>query len=111
MAYTLSMSDVIVGRSDLEERDAPSKTARGAFRPGLGYELVQPVLDLYSAAGGDAAALDRYRRARDALKLRLTNPNGSPIETSDLRVVRSGAAGGSGYVLEIQTDDAAFWNT
>ena len=44
MSYTLRMSNVIVGRSELEERDATRHTARGAFRPGLGYDLVQPLL-------------------------------------------------------------------
>src|SRR5688572_8546954 len=41
MSYTLTMAGVIVGRSELEMRDAAARIARGAFRPGLGYELAQ----------------------------------------------------------------------
>ena len=61
------MSGVIVGRSELETRDESRHRASGVFRPGLGYELVQPIFDLLQGAAGDADALARYRKARDAL--------------------------------------------
>ena len=70
MSFILRMSGVIVGRSELETRDAArSGVARGAFRPGLGYELAEPVFALFDSAGDDPEALARYRKAREALRL------------------------------------------
>ena len=80
MSFTLTMSGVIVGRSELETRDPARRVASGVFRPGLGYELAQPVFDLYAAAGQDADALARYRTARDALRLQLADS--SPVSVS-----------------------------
>lgn len=112
MSYTLSMSNVIVGRSELEVRDADRRTARGIFRPGLGYELAQPVFELYHQAGGDASALDRYRRARDALHLRLTDASGGVIAVSDLHIRRKAGASATDaeYVIEIESDDPRLWS-
>jgi hypothetical protein len=111
MSFTLSMSKVIVGRSELEHRDPARRFAVGAFRPGLGYELAQPVFELYDAASGDAAALARYRQARDALRLTLASASGAPVAVRELRVRRAepGASGTASLVLEIETDDPAFW--
>ena len=111
MSFTLTMSNVIVGRSELEHRDPERRLATGAFRPGLGYELAQPVFALYDAAAGDAAALARYRQARDALRLTLASASGAPVAVRDLRVrpADSDVSGKAGLVLEIETDDPAFW--
>jgi hypothetical protein len=105
MSFTLSMSGVIVGRSELETRDANRKVASGAFRPGLGYELAQPVFALYDAAGNNADSLARYRKARDALRLELTNSSGGKVSVRDLHI--RGAAGA--LVIEVQSDDPALW--
>ena len=111
MSFTLTMSNVIVGRSELEHRDSDRRLASGAFRPGLGYELAQPVFALFDDAAGDAAALARYRKAREALRLSLTSSSGTSVAVRDLRVRRgnTGSAGDSTLVLEIETDDPAFW--
>ena len=111
MSFTLTMSGVIVGRTDLESRDADRKVALGTFRPGLGYELAQPVFDLYEAAGTDPAGLDRYRRARDALQLELTDAGGSQVRFRDLHIRRAKhtAPGGAEYVIEVSSDDARIW--
>ena len=111
MSFTLTMSNVIVGRSELERRDPSRRTASGVFRPGLGYELAQPVFDLYDAAGGDPSGLARYRQARDALRLTLTSAGGSPVAVRALHVRRAagGESGKPTLILEIETDDAAFW--
>ena len=113
MSFTLSMSNVIVGRSELEERDPSRRRATGVFRPGLGYELAQPVFELYDAAQGNAAALSRYRQARDLLRLTLAGPSGAAVSLRDLRVRRTetGAPGKPALVLEIETDDPAFWTS
>ena len=111
MSYTLTMSGVIVGRSELETRDAEAGVARGAFRPGLGYELAQPVFALYQGLGSDAEGLARYRKARDALRLNLTDSAGTSVSVRDLHIRPStdGESSESGLVLEIVTDDARIW--
>jgi hypothetical protein len=111
MSYTLSMSGVIVGRSDLEVRDAEARVVRGAFRPGLGYELAQPVFALYRGSGSNAEELARYRKARDALRLNLADPAGASVPVRDLYIRPStdGESSESGLVLEIVTDDPRFW--
>lgn len=111
MSFTLTMSGVIVGRSELEVRDADRRTARGVFRPGLGYELAQPVFDLFDQAHGDAAALERYRRARDALRLELTDAGGAAIAVRDLHIRRNAGtpATAAEHVIEIESDDPGLW--
>lgn len=110
MSFVLKLRDVIVGRSDLAERDAAHRTARGAFRPGLGWELVEPIFALLPV--GDATATDerrdRYRRARDTLALVLYGPDATLIETSRIDI-RPDAASPTGLVLEVAVVDSAFW--
>lgn len=111
MSFTLTMSGVIVGRSELEVRDPDRKVARGAFRPGLGYELAQPVFELYDAAGTDQAAISRYRQARDALKLELADASGRVMTVRDLHIRKGPPNGGQpGTVMEVETDDPAIWS-
>jgi hypothetical protein len=110
MSFILTISGVIVGRSELEVRDPDRKVARGAFRPGLGYELAQPVFELYDSAGADQAAVARYRQARDALKLQLADASGRVLTVRELHI-RKGPVNGSQptIVLEVETDDPAIW--
>lgn len=111
MSFTLRMSGVIVGRSELEHRDALRRVASGAFRTGLGYELAEPIFVLYDGAGNDAEALARYRKAREALRLQLTGSAGNVVSVRDLHIRRdpSAKAGQPALVLEIETDDPAIW--
>jgi hypothetical protein len=112
MSFTLTMSGVIVGRSELETRDPATRVVRGAFRPGLGYDLTQPIFALFTANDGDPEALSKYRKARDALKLELTDSAGTPVRTRQIHIRPDGAAGGrkSGLLLEVETDDPTVWN-
>ena len=67
MTYTLRLKDITIGWCDLEARDPSTRIARGDFRPGLGYELVEPIFVLRptDAIGPDALEREsRYRRAR-----------------------------------------------
>ena len=112
MSFTLTMSGVIVGRSELERRDPSARVASGIFRPGLGYELTEPIFALYTGRNGDAEGLARYREARRALKLLLTDSVGSPVTVRDIHI-RSESTAGAGaraLVLEVETDDPAVWN-
>jgi len=104
MSFTLKMSNVIVGRSELESRDAAGRIARGAFRPGLGYDLVQPVFALFEQASGDPSGLAKYRKAREALRLHLADSSGATIAVRELHIRRAGdgESSDSGLVLEVE---------
>jgi hypothetical protein len=108
MSYVLKMSGVIVGRSELEDRDADRRSASGVFRPGLGYDLVEPIFGLYEAAMDSPDAMARYRKSRDALRLQLTDSSGRPVPVRELHIRRGASA--SAPVLEVETDDPAFWS-
>jgi hypothetical protein len=108
MSFILRMSGVIVGRSDLENRDANRRLATGVFRTGLGYDLVQPIFQLLETAEDDAEAMSRYRKSRDALRLQLTDSSGSALAVRELHIRRNGTAGAP--MLEVATDDPRFWS-
>ena len=82
MRHTVRLHGVIVGHSELEHAQPDLGRAWGAFRPGLGYELVQPVFRLFAhavpkdGASKDAELLDRYHKSRDALSLALEDEIG-----------------------------------
>ena len=107
MSFTLKMSGVVVGRSELENRDATRRVASGVFRPGLGYDLVQPIFDLLETAGDSAEVMSRYRKSRDALRLQLTDLSGSVLTVRELHIRRN--AGSGAPMLEVETDDPLFW--
>jgi hypothetical protein len=107
MSFILKMSGVIVGRSELENRDPTRRLASGVFRPGLGYDLVQPIFELFETARDSAEALSRYRKSRDALRLQLTDSSGSVLTVRELHIRRN--AGSGATMLEVETDDPEFW--
>ena len=110
MSYVLKLRDVIVGRSDLSERDPLHATARGVFRPGLGWELVEPIYALLPLGDARASAeqRDRYRRARDTLALALYAPNGRLIETARIDVLADPSSS-TGLTLDVGLMDDALW--
>ena len=107
MSFILKMSGVIVGRSELENRDVSRRVATGVFRPGLGYDLVQPVFELLDTAGDSAEAMARYRKSRDALRLQLTDSSGNALTVRELHIRRNASSGAR--ILEVETDDSGFW--
>jgi hypothetical protein len=92
MKHTVKLHGVIVGHSELEHGDPGTGRAWGAFRPGLGYELVQPVFRLFSEAvprgvsGKDEVLLERYYKARDALNLYLEDAHGNRVATTAIHI-------------------------
>ncbi len=91
--HVVRLAGVVIGYSDLEEAWPGERRARGVFRPGIGYELVEPVFRLYTeavpTADGDvrdAAKLERYHSSRDALGLTLEEPDGTVVRTSAIHV-------------------------
>jgi hypothetical protein len=94
MKHTVRLKGVIVGHSELEHIEPGTGRAWGSFRPGLGYDLVQPVFALFAEAaprdGGegsrDNAKLERYYAARDALDLKIEDATGRPIRTTTIHI-------------------------
>ncbi len=109
-SFVLKLRDVIVGRSDLAERDGDRRVARGPFRPGLGWDLVEPIFGL---ADGSSATVseeqrERYRRARDTLALALYAPDGALVESVRLDIRRDSASP-TGLSLDAAIVDDSFW--
>jgi hypothetical protein len=108
---------VIVGHSELENIEPGTGRAWGSFRPGLGYDLVQPVFALFAEAappGGtsrDEVKLERYYAARDALDLRLEDASGRPIRTTTIHIADYEGQSGTSDApeLDVLIADDGYW--
>lgn len=112
MRHTVKLHGVIVGHSELEHAEPELGRAWGAFRPALGYELVQPVFELFREAvpmkGGeplDELKLARYHAARGKLGLELTDATGRVIETSAIHIADYAPV----RELEVLIKDPMYW--
>ena len=115
MNHTVKLHGVIVGHSELESADESLGRAWGAFRPGFGYELVQPVFRLFSEAvpmpGGeprDQEKLERYHAARDRLGLSLVDAQGNEIQTTTIHIADYQEEKGK-MELEVLISDEPYW--
>jgi len=116
LRHTLKLHGVIVGHSDLEHGERGVGRAWGVFRPGLGYDLVQPVFRLFAKAVApdgaeqDAALLQRYYKARDALNLELTDATGAKIPTSAIHIADYTIEDGPTAIhLDVLIPDEGYW--
>jgi hypothetical protein len=116
MRHTLKLHGVVIGWSDLERIEPELGRARGRFRPGLGYDLVQPVFRLYSeavpradAAARDEEKLERYYKSRDALKLELFDATGRRVPTSTIHIADYSREDGGEYELDVLIADTTYW--
>ena len=110
MSFVLRLQDIIVGRSDLAQRDPDSRTACGVFRPGLGYELVEPIFGLRDLHDEPSEAQQaRYRRARETLALSVYDSAGSLVETSRIEILADPHAPNR-LVLDVTVVDNTFWS-
>ena len=114
--HTVKLHGVTVGHSDLENVEPALGRARGRFRPGIGYELVQPVFQLFAEAvparGGDVAdeeKLARYHRSRDALGLSLEDDSGRSIRTTAIHISDYSNQRGGVIELEVLISDPLYW--
>jgi hypothetical protein len=116
MKHTVRLHGVIVGHSELEHADVNAGRAWGAFRPGLGYELVQPIFRLFAQAvprdgsPKDDAMLARYHKSRDALALELQDAEGNVIPTSAVHIADYAEEDGlAALKLDVLIKDEAYW--
>jgi hypothetical protein len=116
MRHTLKLHGVVIGWSELERIEPEVGRARGRFRPGIGYDLVQPVFRLYAeavpradAAPRDEAKLERYYKSREALRLELFDPTGRCIPTSAIHIVDYSCDDGGECELDVLIADATYW--
>jgi hypothetical protein len=117
MKHTVRLHGVVIGYSELEDVEPALGRARGRFRPGTGYELVQPVFRLFTEAvpapGGtvsDTEKLERYHRSRDALGLALEDDSGRPIRTSAIHISDYSEQRGGNIDLEVLISDGDYWS-
>jgi hypothetical protein len=116
MRHILKLHGVVVGWSDLERIEPDLGRARGRFRPGIGYELVQPIFRLFaeavprSAELRDEAKLARYYKSRDALQLELVDASGRKIATSAIHIADyTNGGGGDDCELDVLIADVEYW--
>lgn len=117
MRHTLKLHGVVVGWSDLERIEPDVGRARGRFRPGIGYDLVQPIFRLFAEAvpraengSRDEVKLARYYKSRDALGLELVDATGRVIPTSAIHIADySGDPNGGDCELDVLIADADYW--
>lgn len=116
MKHTVRLKGVTVGHSELEHADRGVQRAWGEFRPGMGYELVQPIFRLYSeavprnGAARDHAKLARYHSARDALGLELVDAVGRPIRTTTIHIADyTNEMNGGTIELDVLISDDEYW--
>ena len=114
MRHTLRLNGVIIGHSDLEHADRGVGRAWGRFRPGFGYDLVQPIFRLFSEAQPrhgpkDDEKLERYYKARDALPLELVDPEGVAIATSAIHIADFSEEHEKTIELDVLIKDEDYW--
>ena len=116
MRHTLKLHGVIIGSSELEHVEPDLGRAWGGFRPGLGYEMVQPVFRLFAQAvprdgsAKDKEKLDRYYKARDALRLELEDAGGQVIRTSAVHIADYTVEEGEAALeLDVLIADDGYW--
>jgi hypothetical protein len=111
VSYTLKLKDIVIGWCDFATRDEATRIARGPFRPGLGFEIVEPIFLLRPTDPNAPDSLERemrYRRARNTLALSLHAPDGAEVDTARIDVLRDEASE-TELALEVSVVDRAFW--
>lgn len=116
MRYLIQCAGMILGHSELTERDESMGVATGTFHPAPDYIRVQPIFRLFAEATPETSApptdhekLARYYAARDALGLQLVEPSGRVIHTDSIHIADySIEAGPDALEAEVILSDPSF---
>jgi hypothetical protein len=77
LSYTVRLRGIIVGRAELAAVDPATGARAGAFRPGPGYDLVEPLFQLRGT---------RFEQAMRALGLELLDDRGAVVPTRSIDI-------------------------
>jgi len=77
LSYTVRLRGIIVGRAELAASDPATGLRSGAFRPGPGFDLVEPLFQLSGP---------RFNQAMQALKLELLDNTGTVVPTRSIDI-------------------------
>jgi hypothetical protein len=77
VSYTVRLRGIIVGRADLAESDPSTGARSGTFKPGPGYDLVEPLFQLRGT---------RFEQAMRALGLELLDDRGAVVPTRSIDI-------------------------
>jgi hypothetical protein len=77
VSYTVRLRGIIVGRAELAAADPATGARSGAFRPGPGYDLVEPLFQLRGQP---------YEQAMRALRLELLDARGDVVPTQSIDI-------------------------
>ena len=119
MRYAIQCQGMLLGHSELLERDESMGMACGAFSPAPDYVRVQAVFRLFAEANAETAAeatdeekLARYYAARDALGLQLAEPTGRVIPTGVIHIADyTVELGPDAIEVEVVLDDPGFFRS
>jgi hypothetical protein len=118
MRYVIQAAGMVLGHSDLLERDQSMGVAMGMFHPAPDYARVRAIFRLFVEANAETSAevtdegkLARYYVARDALGLELRDPVGRQIGTDAIHIADySVEAGPDALEVEVIIRDPGFWS-
>jgi len=77
LSFTVRLRGIIVGRAELAASDPATGLRSGAFRPGPGFDLVEPLFHLSG---------QRFEQAMQALKLELLDHMGTVVPTRSIDI-------------------------
>jgi hypothetical protein len=108
---------MVLGHSELLERDESTGVAGGTFLPAPDYSRVQAIFRLFTEANAETSAqptdeekLDRYYAARDALGLELLDASGHHIATRSIHIADySVEEGPDALEIEVALDNPLFF--
>jgi hypothetical protein len=117
MLFTVQGAGMVLGHSELLDRDEGMGVASGVFLPAPDYARVQAVFRLFAEANAetseeptDEEKLERYYAARDALGLQLVDESGRRVATRTIHIADYSVEGGAGAIeIEVAVNDAGFF--
>lgn len=117
MLFIVRCAGMVLGHSELIDRDEGMGVAGGSFLPAPDYARVQTVFRLFAEANAETSALPtdeeklaRYYAARDALGLQLVDESGRRVGTRTIHIADYSVEGGPGAIeIEVVLDDPGFF--